>query len=326
MIPLPLGRRGHLGVFKQAAWETPGAATDYTRFISESLAPDLEQIQEGNILQGVMYKGRSYPGLRRHNGGVLMDAHPNITGFWFLSGVGPVTTTVLEASVRWQHAFAWRSAEFHADCFAQPLTLELHKDLGQAFRFSDAVVNGWELRWGIGQKIVAVEPTFIAKSMSRITATSPTFPATEPFRWHHALVTLPDPTAFARMIDMRVNVNWNLEGKAYIDGTREIDRIHFTDTDPVVTISGRMLGISTEWDAYDLSTLRFLKVDWTGPVLGAGNYKLMLEAKKMLYTSYKPHITGGGEVEVDFEAIAEYDAATAGTPLAMTLQNSKASY
>lgn len=322
---MPTGRRAHIGAAKETVFGTQVAASDYFRFHSEDLFPDIEEIVPPNIL-GVPWRGPTYQGLKSHAGPLAFDAHPNILGFFFLSALGAVSTVNEEVGVRWAHTFAPRVTEFSAVCWLQPLTLEIHKDLGQSFQFAGSVVNELGLDFGVDQKVLMGNAAVIAKTMARITATTPTHEATQAFRWNQAAITLPFPTAFNTMQRLRFTLNNQQEGLPFIDGTTEIARIRGGNESSIVQVSGRVLAADAEVTEYLGGTERSLRCVWTGPALGNAFYKLELRFPLFRYVRYRVSVNSPGERFVDFEGEAKYSAATAETPMTVILTNGKASY
>lgn len=324
-MSVSLGGRSHLGAVKEAVFKTPVAASAYMRFLSLTPAEPIEWVRTGELQYGPD-RSPVYPGLKTYTLAARGISRPNFLGWLLLSGLGPVTTTVLEASVRWQHVFAWRRTEFSAACFLQPLTLESHLDQGQAFQYAGSVVNDLTLEFGIGQRIVAVEAGIMAATSARITATTPTFEVIDPFFWRQGNITLPDPTAFTTLRTLRLAVRSNQQGYDYLDGTQEYARILPGDEPRAVEISGEMVVNDAEYLVYRAATQRSLKAVLTGGTLGTGNYMLTLEAKKFRYETYDLGVATQGLRVVGFAGTAEYDPATADTPLKATLINSQSAY
>lgn len=321
---MPQGRKGHIGLGKETTFGTPVAAADYFRFRSENVVTQIEEVTPPNI-QGVFDEGPTYQGLETHQGEIVFDGHPNILGWFLLGGLGPVTTTEPDIGVRWRHVFVARQTEFSELCVPQPLTLEIHRDLGQAFQLAGSAVATLALRFGIGEKVLAATAGIIAKSMARITATTPTFEATTPFFWHQAQIRLPQPTAFVTKQDVAIEINQGVEGKAYIDGTRTIARIRASGS-RVITVSGTALANDTEFTAFRNRTLREMQIEFTGPVLGGGTYRLLIEIPVFQLTAYPVGVAGPDEIMVEYQAKAKWDAGAAGSPLRVTLDNSKSAY
>jgi len=297
----------------------------YARFRSESMTTDIEEVTPPNI-QGVFDEGPTYQGLRAHAGDIVMDAHPNVLGLLLLSLVGPVTTTATADAGAKQHVFAARQTDFVAECIQQPLTLEIHRDIGNAFRYAGSVVNVGTFRFGIGEKVLGFTGGMIGSVMSRIAATVPAYEATRAFMWNEAVVTLPDPTGFNTMTDLTIGWDNRNEGKAFIDGTREIARIRSAGSRRI-TVSGTMLASSAEFDSYDTGGERYLKLVFTGALIGTGVfYKLQFDFPKFRYVSYPVGNTGPDETMVGFTGVAKYDSATVDTPGKVTLINSQVSY
>ena len=321
---MPQGRKGHIGAAKEAVFGTPVAATDYHRFRSESVITAIEEVTPPNIL-GVFDEGPTYQGLKTHAGDIEMDAHPNVPGLYLLSGIGDVATTNPDVGVRWVHVFSVRQTQFSDQSIMRPMTLEIHRDIGNAFQYTGFNANTLQWSWGIGAKVLAFRVGGMAKSMARIAPTVPTFESTQAFRWNQCTIRLPDPTAFLTIQDIQINVDNGLSGKAYIDGTQEIARVR-TSGPRVVTFSGTMLATDAEITEFLNGSERDSQIEFIGSALGTGFFKYIFDMPKVRYTAYPVGIAGPDEVMVSFTGKAKFDSATAQTPLQVTLHNSKSSY
>lgn len=323
---MPSGRKGFIGIFKETTFGTPGAATDYHRFRGgEAVRTDIEEVTPPNIL-GVFDEGPTYQGLKTHGGDIPFDAHPNILGFYLLSALGADSVVQDEVGVRWTHTFSPRQTDFADACSLQPLTFEIGRDLTQSFQYAGAVVNRLQLKIGIDEKVLMVTASILAKSMARITATSPTVEVTQAFRWNQIAVTLPDPTAFLTMRSLTVTIENNQEALAYLDTTTEAAQIRSGNNSRRVTVEGIMRGNSAEFTEFINGTERFLKGVFTGPVLGTNFYMLTMEFPRFRYLAKDLGVAGPGEIFVGFRGVAKYDGAVANTPMRAILRNAKASY
>lgn len=319
------GRLAHIGVGKQTAWGTPVAAAAYLRFVSEALSTTIEEVVSQQI-QSVPDQGPIYQGAESHSGEIVFEAHPNVLGWFLLSALGPVTTTQVDVGVRWRHEFTKRVSDFSTESFAQPLTLEIHRDLGQAFQYADAVVNRLALSFGTAQqKVCRVTASVLARNVGRITATSPSFEATQAFRYHQAAITLPDPTAFNTLRELEVTIDNGLRPIELLDGTRLAARL-LAEEARVVTVAGAMIMSSAEWDELRNASERALKVVFTGPTLGTGTYKMTIEVPRFRYSAYDLGVASHGLQFVRFTGKGRYDSAVAASPVKITLENSQGAY
>lgn len=136
---MPIGALAHIGLGKEITYGTPVAATEYLRFASEGLNEEIEQIISEN-LSGVVDEGSSYEGIRSVSGDVSFDVYPNVVGNILRAAFGAPVTTMVVAGV-YQHVFTPSQTNFSNVCALPPYTLEVHRDLEQAFQYSGAVVN-----------------------------------------------------------------------------------------------------------------------------------------------------------------------------------------
>lgn len=73
-------------------------------------------------------------------------------------------------------------------CILPPYSLEIHRDLVEAFQFAGFVPNTLAFSFGVGAKILSLTASWLGKDVALITPTVPSFEATEPFRWNQAIL------------------------------------------------------------------------------------------------------------------------------------------
>lgn len=325
---MPSGRLGHIGLAKETTFGMPVAAAKYMRYISESLVSDIEPLVPRNIT-GYFDEGPTFQGLKTHMGKVTFNAFPDALGLFLVSAIG--ADAITGAGSPYTHKFKVRQAEFSSLSTMTPLTLEVHKDLGNAFQFSGCIVNKLKFMIGVGKgrgadMVLTCEADMLMKTEADITATSPTFETPLPFLWNQAAITL-GGTSFTTFQDLSIEIDNGLESYPFLDGTSEIQRI-LSKSQRVVTVGGTLIADRTQWADFIAGTQQALVMTFTGAVLGGGNFSLEFNMPLLRYYKFPIPVPGPELIMVTFDARAKFDpndtsdsGATNGTPIIVTLMN-----
>jgi len=227
------------------------------------------------------------------------------------------------------HVFNPRQANWGTGSIVQPLTMEIHRDLGQAFQFSGTAIEKMMLKFGIGSKgadaVLTGEIDVIAKDLQFISATTPVFDSQSPFLWNQAAISLAG-APYVTIQDLQIDIDNGIEGKPYIDGTNEIHSI-VAKSPRIVGVSGVMLADITQFNNYVARTRGDLNILFTGATLGTnGAYRLMLDIPLFQYIGYDIGVAGPHEIMVSFKGKAKYDFGNAtqpavGSPMLIALEN-----
>ncbi|WP_141434384.1 phage tail tube protein [Bacillus sp. 03113] len=320
---MPFGALAHVGIGKETTWGTPVAASDYIKFASEGFTEEIEQVMS-ETMNGTVDEGASYEGGRTVAGDLSFDVYPNIVGHLLRSAFGAPVTTMLEAGV-YQHVFTPVQANFSNVCALPPYTFEVHRDFEQAFQYIGAVVNELTFSFGTDSKIMQGSAAVIAKKLEMIAKTTPSFETTNPFLWHQAAITI-DGVDNDDLQTLEFGINNNLEGRATLDGTKEVSRI--------LRNGKRAFTVSFTFDLKDLAEYnRFRsqsevasKIELTGSAIGgSNNFKITIDIPKLRYTAFPINVGGAETITAQVEGTAKYDAASANA-MKITLINTKSSY
>jgi hypothetical protein len=324
---MAFGALAHIGLGKESTFGTPVAAVDYLRFASEGINEEIEQIVSEQ-LNGTIDEGPSYEGLHNISGDISFDVYPNVIGHILRSAFGPPTTSQPDASSNptvYQHVFTPTQVNFSSLCAVASYTLEIHRDLEQAFQYAGAVVNELTLNFGTDDKIMKASASIIAKSLALIAKTTPNFETTDPFLWHQAVVKIND-TVTSDLQTVEFGVNNSLEGSATLDGTKTISRIYRTGrrTFPVsMTFDVKNLD---EFNRFRSQTEVPVTIELTGAnISGTYNYKMTVEFPKLRYTAFPINVGGAETLTAQVDGTAKYDPAKA-YAAKITLINTKQSY
>ncbi|WP_035430862.1 phage tail tube protein [Bacillus sp. UNC322MFChir4.1] len=320
---MPYGSLSHIGLGKETAWGTPVAATDYIRFASEGITEEIEQVISENIT-GVFDEGATYEGAHNISGDISFDVYPNMLGHMLRSAFGAPTTTTVTAGV-YQHVFTPLQSNFSNVCALPSYTLEVNRDLEQAFQYAGAVVNELTLNFGTDNKIMQGSASILARKLALITKTVPSLEATNPFLWNQATITL-DGTVNKDVTTIEFGISNELEARGSLDGTREVSRILRNGVRTFPVKFSAELQNMTDYNKFRAQNEVPLKIELVGGVIsGANNYKLTVEIPKFRFAAYPINVDGAGSLIAQVDGSAKYDQ-TSTFAMKITLVNSKASY
>lgn len=313
------GANAHLGLAKETAFGTPAAAADYIPFISEAITHAIEQLMESSN-RAMPDEPPQFAGLETFAGDIVLEGRPSILGYLLHSCLNTPNTTGV-APGPYTHVFTPRTDNFAAACALQPYTLEVHRDLGaaNAFQFAGAVVNTLGFEFGVGQKILKCTAGVIAKDVTNIAKTTPSFATEDPFLWHQATITI-GGTGNQSLESLGLTINNACEGVPLLNNTRKIAKISRNGF--------RTLDFNATFDVDDLTEYtRFKNQTETAFVItltNGTNYELKFELNKVRYTAFPLGVSGSGRLTVAVTGKAKYDATT--KLVTVTLKNMKAIY
>lgn len=322
---MPQGALGHVGLGKEVTWGTAVAASDYLRFLSEGINEEIEQVISES-LSAVVDEGASFEGLHSIAGDLSFEVYPSAVGHLLRSAFGaPVTTAIDAPNNVYSHVFTPVQSNFSNDCALPPYTLEVHRDLESAFQYAGCVVNDLTFSFGTDTKIMQGTAAIIAKKLALIAKTTPSLDTTNPFLWHQATITINEVTnADVQTLDF--GVNNNLEGRATLDGTKEISRIWRNGKRSFPVNFTFDLKDLTEFNRFRSQSEVAAKIELVGPIIfGTDSFKLTIDIPKLRYTAFPINVGGPDVITAQVNGVAKYDSVSA-YAMKITLVNSKVSY
>lgn len=324
---MPNGALAHLGLGKESTWGSAVAASDYLKFVSEGITEEIEQVIQ-EALSGIVDEAPSFEGLHNIAGDISTDVYPNSLGHLLRSAFGAPKTTQPDATNNptvYQHEFSPSQAEFSDVCALPPYTVEVHRDLAQAFQYAGTVVNDLTLNFGTDNKIMRASAAVIAKKLELISKTTPSFESTAPFLWDDAVISI-DGAANNDASTLEFGVNNSLEGRATLDGTKEISRIKRSGKRTFPVSFTMDLSSLTEFNRFKGQNEVAASITLTGATItGTYNYKLTVDMPKLRYTAFPINVGGAGEVTAQVTGSAKYDTVSANA-MKVTLVNTTSAY
>jgi len=318
-------KRGHIGLAKETEWGTPVAATKYLPFVSESLNLAIEQLISA-AQKGIIDEPASYSGLKTISGDIVLEIDPVSIGHLLRSALDAPTSGLYDSGpLAYKHEFEPRQDDFSTICPVCPYTLEVYRDIGDAFQYAGAVVNNLNLSFGTGEKILKATAGIIAKSYLGITKTAPSFATENPFTWDQAIIKI----ATVQNNDLE-SFNFSLDnhlvGIPTLNNTALISRI-YRDASRTVEIGMTVDFVDqTQYGIFEDQTEQAFEITLEGEEIETGhNYSLVIDIPKLRYTAYPINMSGAGRITSAVTGKAKYDSVS-GYAIKISLINKETTY
>jgi len=313
------GMQGHIGIVGQSNFNTAGGVNSlsYIPIVDESLTLNIETIQEESMY-GRFAQSPTHKGTQVIEGDISLEAHPIALGSILTMYMGSASLSVVDS--HGVHTFQPATSDFSSRSAGQPYTIEVNRDVGSSFFFSDILAGTLELSVSNGE-LMNASVGVIGAGYGRTASTSPTFPDGTPFKWDMSSCSY-DGADVVDLEDLTITINKNLEGVYTLVNTNAPYKILRSDNE-MVEISGTMIFQS---HSYMLDYENFNEKRFFANFQGVGSDSLLIDIPSMKFTSYEPAMSGKGRVQASFNAMGLFNAGS-GTAIEITLTNTRtASY
>jgi len=318
------GQGGHIGISFQDSFGTLNVSSmDYVPFISESVTEKIESLVSEGITARID-EPDEYPGMASVEGDIVMEVHPLLVGKLLKAYFGQSSQDGYVGSC-YRHIFVGLEDDWDAGrCAVPPMTLEIYRDTGSAYRYYDVVANQLTLEIAQGA-FYKCTLGLMGAGFAWGNKLTPSYLPGSYYTWDTCSVSLAQ-AAVDGVGNFTITMNNALEGKAYLDTTRSYNRI-LRNGSRTVEIAGTMLlEGDTQARKYRDREAQRMVITATDPstVMGAHN-QLAGDFPAMRYTEFPANIGGVGLIEVGFSAKATYDT-TSSYAAQFTLVNTMAAY
>lgn len=265
----------YLGLKKEVTYGAPLAPDVFLRILGETMkfSPNFvyhRTIEGGRKLQTAQAtKQQSAGGIR------FIPVYDKGLGEILNMLFGKVTTTVLEASVRWQHVFEPLPTITSQNMPSYTIEKGLDDITGE--RYPGCSVSRLRINANPGD-FVTMEPQIFGKKPATAALATATF-STQDYINAGQVVT----QTLAAVVTKFEAFNIDILGgaiPAFKPGSKEPDSIDIEPVDVTASFTTRFLTTADLTDFLDATT-KALVYKWQGPVLGAGNYSLQLDLPKL---------------------------------------------
>jgi hypothetical protein len=294
---------------------------EFIPFTNEDLSESIEDLRSEGLTSR-LGPPDAYEGMHSIGGGFTTEVHPVNIGMLLNAWTGQESVSFQGSA--YSHLFLPSGADWDNEkSFRPPCTIEVFKDTGSAYLFYDMCCNAltFEIAQGTLYKATAA---WIGANFSYSAKQTATYETGSYFTWDTCSVSLAG-SAVDDISNLTITLTNNIEGKAYLDGTKNYGRILRNEAVSVEVTGTMLLNSDTEHRNFRNRTLQRLLITATDPttVMNA-HHQLILDVPKMKYTEFTAP-TVQGLVEANFTAMAEWDT-TSDYHFQATLVNTRSAF
>lgn len=315
------GALSHLGISAQQSFGTATGSWDYMPIISESLVTEIEQLEEEGM-RARFEAGATHEGLITIVGDIVFEPHPILMGHFLRGVTGQGSLSYSNSACVWE--FIPKQGDFSTNCALPPFTLQIYRDNGSAWQFTDAIVNQLAIEIS-GGAMVKATASMLCRVSSLMTKTSPSFPAGNPFNWSQASLSLAG-TANGDFENFVFTINNNIEGVTVLDNTRLHGKYLRAGYRESVFNGNVDFASQTEYNKFRVGSEQAIKLTVTGDTTATSyNNLLVIDIPQGKYSSYPVNISGAGRMSIGVDGIAKYNT-TSAYAVRFTLTNTRTTY
>ncbi len=316
------GQLGHLGLcFQNSVGTAFTSSLSFVPLVSESVGETIEGLVETGMY-GRLAEPPHQEGVHKVEGEVRTEAHPIQIGTLLKATLGRAATT-LQGSA-YVHEFLPATADWDGFAAVPPLTVELHRDVGSAFIYSDMLADALTLEIAQGQLLTA-KATLVGGRLVRQAAAPPSYPGGRPYTWDVVSASydgqgIADLRKISLVFDNHLAAQYTLSGGKY---PRRVVR----EGPQTVAVEGTLvLQDQVLFQEFLNQSEKRLVMTFDGPQVASGTTaRLTLDLPRLRFLEFAPQLAGPGQVEVGFSAKGVYDT-TSGYALRATLVNTQPGY
>jgi len=312
------GMQGHAMFAFQESFHTSNVASLQALSITEeSIVLAKEQVIEQGMY-GRLAESPYYNGASTVEGDITMEASPLALDYFFKSALRTSVTTVADVTSAVTHLYTSTGSDFDELSACDPLTIEVHRDVGSAAVYYNLCGNTFTLNIANGELLTATLGV-LGGEMTRQSASSPTFPTAFPFKWDQTSLSI-DGAAVFDIQDMTVTINNNLENRFTLQMSSTPYKIKRTSWQTIELAGTFIFQAHSYWTA-------FIDQDYNSLVMNFASTQapnvLNLDFPRIKFKSFDPNMSGPGIVEAPFTAQALF-LPDSNTALQVTMTNTLA--
>lgn len=316
------GSTGFLAISKQNSFGTATNSWEYVPILSENLTTNIDQLVEESI-RNRYEEGPSRSGVISVAGDIVMEAHPLMIGHFLRGCLGPHSFTAV-GSV-FDTYFLPTQTNFSSDCALPPYTLQVYRDVGSSWQFTDAIINALTIEMN-ASALVRATASVIARTSSLMAYSTAAFPTGAPWAWDATSVSIAG-AGDSSLETLTLKIDNGIEGIVTLDTTKSWSRM-LRNGFRSFELSGSLDFTSqAEYNIFRAATeQRFLLNVEGNTEVGSGyNETLLLDLPNVRYTSFDAGISGPNRLTASFNGAGKYNT-TSSYAFKATLTNTKNNY
>lgn len=298
------GQSGHLAVSFQNSFGTSNTnSAYYIPLISESIAETINQVVEKNIYSRLA-EPPTHEGTHEIGGDIRTETHPIGLGVFLKATLGRVTTSAQGSA--FSHEFLPVGSDFDGYAAVPPMTMEVNRDVGSAFLYSDMLGNNLVLEIAQGQ-LLSAAMTVVGAGFSRKSPGSPDFKPGRPWSWDVTSASY-DGSGISDLRQLSITFDNQLAPQFTISSGKYPSRIK-REGAQTVTVEGTMLlRDQALYDEFLAQAEKELVINFAGETIATSyQTELKLEIPKLRFTEFSPQLSGAGQLEVSFSGKGIFD-------------------
>jgi len=262
----------------------------------ESVTLTKEQVIEQGMY-GRFAESPYYNGATTVEGDITMEASPSALDYFFKSALRTFQVTSDTSEYTHEYKTTGSTVDFDELCACDPLTIEVHRDVGSAAVYYNLCGNTFALNVANGELLTATLGV-LGGEMTRQAASSPTFPDAFPFKWDQSSITI-DGASVKDIQDMTITINNNLENRWTLQQSATPYKIKRTSWQTIEIAGTFIFQAHSYWNAFIEQDYNSLICNWAST---QSPNAMKIEFPRIKFKSFEPNMSGPGIVEAPFTA------------------------
>src|SRR3972149_3069469 len=308
------GFKTTLGYGEESTYGTPVASSKWNEILSESLKLTDEPIIKPSM-RGATQRG-FFQSIKTVGGSVEIEAMYEGMLKLLKHALGSVAAVEPEAATRWTHTFT-RVAN---TALPTGLTFELGRDL-QGWRYHGCKINELTLSQEVADTL-KLALGILGEDEEKVTAGAATYPTERLIPFHQGILKIATVATDAQGFEVTLNNGLTAERHKFGGRlTKEPAANDFRTVTGSISKDFETADIAALYDKWVAGTEVAIQLDYTGPVLGAGNYKFTIDMPRCVLMGDVPTVSGPGLVPLTIPYQAIYDETGAADAFKVTVVN-----
>lgn len=302
------GALGYIAVSKQNSFGTATTSYHYIEPITESFATNVEQL----VLEGLhngFYENITVEGMETIEGDLVMNLDPLRTGHFLQAVTGQSSSSLTTSAggfAEYTHEFIPRQADFDSFSALTPYTVQVFRDTGEAYQYTDTVFPSITIDIE-GGAVPTMTVNALSRTTSLMTATGPSFETGTPFAWNVVSFSF-GGAGITDFESLSITFDQGVEAAALLNTTKRsamFKRSGFQQPKISGTIN---FAANSEYLRFKGQSQSRLLLTF-GSMVSSGA-TMTIDLPKVRYTSYGAALGGPGRISADFDGDCKYDPAS----------------
>jgi len=315
------GIGGHLAISEQNSVGTATSNFIYIPFVSESLTENIEQLQSES-LKAVYDQPNQLEGINNVTGDIVFEPHPIYLGHFLRAVTGQAASTLSTSA--YIHEFVPTQSDFDPNFALRPFTINLFKNVGSAYQYTDAMIHTLAIEITAGG-IINATATVHARTSSLMNPTTASFITADPFTWNETSLQV-GGSANGEFESATITIDNPIEGVPTLNGAKVHGKVKRTGFRTVSVTGDQDFSSQAQYNVFRAQTRqRFLFTVTGDNIGGSANNELTIDIPQCNYSTYTSPIGGPGRITASYEGNGEFDTSSSYS-IRYTMTNTLSAY